>query len=223
MQWRRRGHRESNRTPAIYIASGCASRLSVGRYSAVIWTPNLGWDRHDTVPGDAETTDKVKNQAPDKNFEKSFVGGLTFSWWALRDLNPGPIGYEPTALTNWAKGPCAKQWYCRHDIRDGNTACCPITIRPLCVTWIDNLRTFLLMSRCQWYHRIDTMSRIIWCHVRPVKIYYDDFSVLFWLILKKTLPCSKYSSLCSTVKERKTRNISSSCRVSVFPTRTSSR
>ncbi len=21
-------------------------------------------------------------------------------WWALRDLNPGPIGYEPTALTN---------------------------------------------------------------------------------------------------------------------------
>ena len=22
------------------------------------------------------------------------------TWWALRDLNPGPIGYEPTALTN---------------------------------------------------------------------------------------------------------------------------
>ena len=21
-------------------------------------------------------------------------------WWAIRDLNPGPIGYEPTALTN---------------------------------------------------------------------------------------------------------------------------
>ena len=21
-------------------------------------------------------------------------------WWAFRDLNPGPIGYEPTALTN---------------------------------------------------------------------------------------------------------------------------
>ena len=22
------------------------------------------------------------------------------TWWALRDFNPGPIGYEPTALTN---------------------------------------------------------------------------------------------------------------------------
>ena len=22
------------------------------------------------------------------------------SWWAFRDLNPGPIGYEPTALTD---------------------------------------------------------------------------------------------------------------------------
>ena len=21
-------------------------------------------------------------------------------WWAFRDSNPGPIGYEPTALTN---------------------------------------------------------------------------------------------------------------------------
>ena len=26
-------------------------------------------------------------------------------WWALGDLNPGPSGYEPDALTNWAKGP----------------------------------------------------------------------------------------------------------------------
>ena len=24
----------------------------------------------------------------------------TTIWWAFRDLNPGPIGYEPTALTN---------------------------------------------------------------------------------------------------------------------------
>ena len=26
-------------------------------------------------------------------------------WWAFRDSNPGPIGYEPTALTSWAKSP----------------------------------------------------------------------------------------------------------------------
>ena len=29
-------------------------------------------------------------------------------WWAFRDLNPGPTGYEPVALTNWAKGPYSK-------------------------------------------------------------------------------------------------------------------
>lgn len=27
------------------------------------------------------------------------------AWWTFRDSNPGPIGYEPRALTNWAKGP----------------------------------------------------------------------------------------------------------------------
>ena len=26
-------------------------------------------------------------------------------WWAFRDSNPRPTGYEPVALTNWAKGP----------------------------------------------------------------------------------------------------------------------
>ena len=25
---------------------------------------------------------------------------LFFFWWAFRDLNPGPAGYEPDALTN---------------------------------------------------------------------------------------------------------------------------
>ena len=26
-------------------------------------------------------------------------------WWTIRDLNPGPTGYEPAALTNCANGP----------------------------------------------------------------------------------------------------------------------
>ncbi len=26
-------------------------------------------------------------------------------WWTFRDSNPGPTGYEPVALTNWAKDP----------------------------------------------------------------------------------------------------------------------
>ena len=34
---------------------------------------------------------------------------LRGSWWAFRDSNPGPTGYEPAALTNWAKGPYP--WY----------------------------------------------------------------------------------------------------------------
>ena len=29
-------------------------------------------------------------------------------WWTFTDLNRGPIGYEPTALTNWAKGPLGR-------------------------------------------------------------------------------------------------------------------
>ena len=39
-----------------------------------------------------------------KNFSCAF--GLTEKlWWASRDSNPGPTGYEPVALTNWATGP----------------------------------------------------------------------------------------------------------------------
>ena len=29
----------------------------------------------------------------------------TLFWWAIRDSNLGPTGYEPVALTNWANGP----------------------------------------------------------------------------------------------------------------------
>ena len=28
-----------------------------------------------------------------------------YAWWTIRDSNPGPTGYEPVALTNWANGP----------------------------------------------------------------------------------------------------------------------
>ena len=28
-----------------------------------------------------------------------------YKWWTNRDSNPGPTGYEPVALTNWAIGP----------------------------------------------------------------------------------------------------------------------
>ncbi len=32
-------------------------------------------------------------------FEKVGVRVMSI-WWTIRDSNPGPIGYEPTALTN---------------------------------------------------------------------------------------------------------------------------
>ena len=34
-------------------------------------------------------------------YQLSYLGKLLiFIWWAIRDLNPGPAGYEPDALTN---------------------------------------------------------------------------------------------------------------------------
>ena len=40
-----------------------------------------------------ETETKEKNLKVDRNLE-------VLIWWAFRDSNPGPTGYEPVALTN---------------------------------------------------------------------------------------------------------------------------
>jgi hypothetical protein len=32
--------------------------------------------------------------------KKAPVNAGAFIWWAFRDSNPGPTGYEPVALTN---------------------------------------------------------------------------------------------------------------------------
>ena len=37
--------------------------------------------------------------------KKHYIFFDAFLWWIFRDSNPGPTGYEPVALTNWAKGP----------------------------------------------------------------------------------------------------------------------
>ena len=47
-------------------------------------------------------------------------------WWAFRDLNPGPTGYEPVALTNWAKGPYSKN---AATVGDGNISGASCRIR----------------------------------------------------------------------------------------------
>ena len=42
------------------------------------------------------------------NKEDHTFGVAFFVWWAIRDSNPGPTGYEPVALTNWAIGPLSR-------------------------------------------------------------------------------------------------------------------
>ena len=44
-------------------------------------------------------------QSQTKKHASSDVELTCFLWWAIGDSNPGPTGYEPVALTNWANGP----------------------------------------------------------------------------------------------------------------------
>ena len=57
------------------------------------------------------------------------------NWWAIRDLNPGPAGYEPDALTNWANGPrlMTKQWSGWQDLNPRPTGPKPVAL-PNCAT-----------------------------------------------------------------------------------------
>ena len=48
-----------------------------------------------------ETTVKPFNYAPMDEFGRGeIVENSPLCWWAIRDSNPGPTGYEPVALTN---------------------------------------------------------------------------------------------------------------------------
>ena len=48
-----------------------------------------------------------KTRTLDTRFWRPLLYQLSYTpmWWAFGDSNPGPTGYEPAALTNWAKGP----------------------------------------------------------------------------------------------------------------------
>ena len=46
---------------------------------------------------------------------------LNYLWWAFTDLNRGQTGYEPVALTNWAKGPSLVVRQQRQSGRGGET------------------------------------------------------------------------------------------------------
>ena len=39
------------------------------------------------------------------SYRANIINFVPYGWWAFMDLNRGPTGYEPVALTNWANGP----------------------------------------------------------------------------------------------------------------------
>ena len=41
----------------------------------------------------------LSKRKPHETTEKR-LSHAVFTWWAIRDSNPGPTGYEPVALTN---------------------------------------------------------------------------------------------------------------------------
>ena len=48
---------------------------------------------------------KVKSIETDHQKKRSTARVDLFFWWTIKDSNLGPIGYEPSALTNCANGP----------------------------------------------------------------------------------------------------------------------
>ena len=47
--------------------------------------------------------------------------------WTFGDSNPGPTGYEPVALTNWAKGPKSRQSESNQQPADYKSAALPLS------------------------------------------------------------------------------------------------
>ena len=45
-------------------------------------------------------TSSVTGWRTNQLYYRAKSGSAKSEWWAFRDSNPGPIGYEPTALTN---------------------------------------------------------------------------------------------------------------------------
>ena len=76
----------------------------VKRFKCVLWhllIKKSSWKRGFSGRGS-------KNRTHDTRFWRPLLYQLSYApWWAFRDSNPRPTGYEPVALTNWAKGPYA--------------------------------------------------------------------------------------------------------------------
>jgi hypothetical protein len=56
--------------------------------------PLIELNKNETKP-----KSRQKNREPHKSVIRD-LDAASRCWWTIRDSNPGPIGYEPTALTN---------------------------------------------------------------------------------------------------------------------------
>lgn len=77
-----------------------ASRLWAWRATGLLHLAMLWRRSWDSNPGAACTTYRFSRPDPSATWVL-----LHYYWWTLKDSNLRPPGYEPEALTNWAKGP----------------------------------------------------------------------------------------------------------------------
>ena len=62
-------------------------------------TLSLGSTFARCIPKTAQAKGLFETEIKEKNL-KVFINLEVLTWWAFRDSNPGPTGYEPVALTN---------------------------------------------------------------------------------------------------------------------------
>ena len=94
-----------NRTTDTGIFSPLLYRLSYRGIQVIFWKCLL-LNKHfqmATRKGLEPSTSSVTGWRTNHLYYRAKL--ILFFWWAFTDSNRGPIGYEPTALTYWAKGP----------------------------------------------------------------------------------------------------------------------
>ena len=62
-------------------------------------TLSLGSTFTRCIPKTAQAKGLFESEIKEKNLKVS-INLEVLTWWAFRDSNPGPTGYEPVALTN---------------------------------------------------------------------------------------------------------------------------
>ena len=69
-------------------------------------SPAVLRNNHPSIsPALAKTTTRCEIAKQFQRISPALKGPVNILWWAFRDSNPEPAGYEPDALTDCAKGP----------------------------------------------------------------------------------------------------------------------